>query len=190
MASPSGLVEAYRPFPDLEWRNALQTSVELPLLVRLLGLPRGGSLLEVGCGRGIGLAGLARLLRPDLLTGIDVDLLLLAKAESDLGRLGVAARLFRADVRALPFDDGSFDSVFDFGTSYHVSRPEAALREIARVLRPGGVFVHETLVAQALAHPERGSRRGLPWEAAPELVPDRRTLLWGTRRKADRGRVR
>ena len=143
----------------------------------------------MGCGRGVGLAGLARLLRPALLTGFDVDAWLLGKAEIDLGRQRVAARLFRADVRALPFDDGSFDTVFDFGTCYHVSRPEAALGEIARVLRPGGLFVHETLVAQALAHPERGSRVGLPWEAAPELVPDRRALLWGTRRKADRGRV-
>jgi ubiquinone/menaquinone biosynthesis C-methylase UbiE len=44
----------------------------------------------------------------------------------------------QADVRSLPFDDESFDTVFDFGTCHHISAPVRALGEIARVLRPGG----------------------------------------------------
>ncbi len=182
MASRTRLVEAYSPFPDLEWRNALQSSAEVPLLVRLLRLAPGGKILEVGCGRGIGLGALARLLKPALLTGIDVDEGLLAKAEVALRECPVA-RLHRGDVRALPFDDASFDTVFDFGTCYHVARPEAALKEVARVLRPAGLFVYESRLAQLLAHPTRSSGYALPWEAVPDLVPDRRAILWSARRK-------
>jgi ubiquinone/menaquinone biosynthesis C-methylase UbiE len=183
MATSTGAIVGYRPFPDLEWRNVLQRSLEVPLLVRLLRLPRGGRILEVGCGRGIGLQALARLLKPDELTGIDVDDALLGRAEAELREQGVTARLLRADVRDLPFDAGSFDTVIDFGTCYHVSRLEAALREITRVLVPGGLFVHESAVAQLLAHPTRASRRPLPWDAVGELRPRRSALLWSSKRK-------
>ena len=61
----------------------------------------------------------------------------------------------------------------------------AALREVARVLRPGGLFVYETRVAQGLAHPVRSFGRTLPWDTVPSLVRDRSRLLWGMRRKIE-----
>ncbi len=179
--------EAYRPFPDHRWRNALQRSLEVPLLVYLLRLPRGQRMLEVGCGRAIGLQALARLCAPASLTGIDIDGGLLREAANGLRERGVCADLFRADVRHMPFDDASFDLVVDFGTCHHVSGTEMALREIARVLRPGGMFVHESALAQRLAHPTRASGRPLPWTAAPDLVPCRTALLWSARRKGGGG---
>jgi ubiquinone/menaquinone biosynthesis C-methylase UbiE len=88
------------------------------------------------------------------------------------------------DVRRLPFPDGSFDLVLDFGTAYHVARRGDALREMARVLRPGGRLVHETRFNQAVAHPVRSFGRRLPWAVAPALRPQRGTLNWGVRVKA------
>ena len=179
--------KGYLPFPDVGWRNALQRYLELPLLVWWLRPPSGQRILEVGCGRGVGLQALAGLCRPALLVGIDVDKRLVLAAEHSLRERGVRALVSQADVRSLPFDDESFDTVFDFGTCHHISEPVRALGEIARVLRPGGTFVCESGLAQLLSHPGRGSRRALPWSLTPSLVPDRAAFLWSARKKgADR----
>ena len=171
---------SYRDFPNLAHRNALQERLEVPALVRLLDLPRGGRVLEVGCGRGVALPALAALCEPTRLTGLDINPALIAEADRHLKARCVAAELCCGDARRMPFPDGSFDLVVDFGTCYHVSRPEAALCEIARVLDAGGQFVHETRLSQLLAHPRRSTGRTLPWTAAPELVRSRTALLWAT----------
>ena len=173
----------YRAFPNLPHKNVLQRCVEVPALVRALAIPHGRRMLEVGCGRGVALPALARLCRPAYLAGLELDCGAFAEAARTVAATGTAADVFQADVRSMPFPDESFDVVLDFGTCYHVERPEQALAEIERVLAPGGVFVHETLAGQALAHPVRSLGRGLPWEAAPRLAESRTALLWGSRVK-------
>jgi SAM-dependent methyltransferase len=179
--------EQYRSFGNMESRNGLQERIEIPLLVRALRLPRGGRVLEVGCGRGIALPVLAERLHPASLVGVDVDRSLVEVARQRVVRTGTRAEVQVADVRALPFEDGSFDLVIDFGTCYHVSGGVAgrlaALREIGRVLRINGLFVHETPVAQMLAHPVRSFGRRLPWGDSGLFVSDRRAMLWTARRR-------
>jgi SAM-dependent methyltransferase len=46
--------------------------------------------------------------------------------------------------------DESFDAVFDFGVIHHIFRWEDAVREVRRVLKPGGIFVFEEVSKQAL----------------------------------------
>jgi SAM-dependent methyltransferase len=178
----------YERFGNVEARNGLQERVEIPLLLRALRPPLGGRVLEVGCGRGIALPVLAERLRPTELVGVDIDPMLVTIARHRLRASGTDASVLEGDVRALPFDAGSFDLVIDFGTCYHVgggtAGARAALREITRVLRPGGLFIHETPVAQHLAHPVRSFGRRLPWASQPPLVPERRAVLWAMRRKA------
>lgn len=175
--------ERYQPFASVPRRNFMQERIEVPALVWALGIPRGGRMLEVGCGRGVALGPLTRLCAPSRLVGLDVDGEALAEARRHLDAQGVAAELLKEDVRAMPLPDASFDVVIDFGTCYHISRPEAALAEIERILAPGGWFVYETPVSQFLSHPVRSFGRRIPWDAAPELVPYRSRLLWGVRRK-------
>ena len=98
-------------------------------------------------------------------------------------RAGTKAELFEADVRDMPFPDGAFDVVFDFGTCYHIAESERALAEIARVLAPGGRLVYETPLGQLFAHPLRFARRFLPWAAVPGLVAERQVLLFASRVK-------
>jgi len=173
----------YRPFPDVHRRNAWQERLEVPALARALRLPRGRRVLEVGCGRGFALPPLARLLRPSLLVGLDIDGNLLEEAAARLRGRGRRADLVEGDVREMPFPDSSFDVVLDFGTCYHISWSEQALAEIARVLTEGGVFVYETRASQLLSHPARARGRRLPWHRVPALVPARHALLWAARSK-------
>ena len=176
----------YEPFPDVPRRNFVQQHVEVPLLVRTLGLPTGGRVLEVGCGRGIALSPLAAALQPSRLVGIDIDPELVALARRRIDEAGIAAEVRRADVRRLPFQTASFDLVIDFGTCYHITNQTRALREIVRVLAPGGLFVSETVSSQLLSHPWRTRGRRLPWATAPELRVVREALLWKARRRTDR----
>jgi SAM-dependent methyltransferase len=92
-----------------------------------------GRVLEAGCGYGQWVAFLERLGHD--VVGIDY-------VTSGL-RAGKAAdatlRLMRADFRALPFADATFDTVVSFGAIEHdVGGPDAALREFFRVLSPSG----------------------------------------------------
>jgi ubiquinone/menaquinone biosynthesis C-methylase UbiE len=181
---------AYRTFGNVETRNGLQERVEIPLLLRALRPARGERVLEIGCGRGVALPVLSTRLVPAALTGVDVDVELVAMARQRVERVGIRATIVEADARSLPFDDASFDLVIDFGTCYHVSGGRegsaAALREIARVLCVGGRFIHETQIAQHLAHPIRSFGRTLPWRRVPNLVWEASAVLWSSRRKVRR----
>jgi SAM-dependent methyltransferase len=179
--------DVYRAFGNVETRNSLQELLELPVLLRTLRPPRGQRVLEIGCGRGVALPVIGARLRPAALTGVDIDPALVAIARDRVERSGIRATVVEADVRALPFDDGDFDLVIDFGTCYHVTGGRAgsaaALGEIARVLRPGGRFIHETPIAQHLAHPIRSFARTLPWRRVPSLVWEASAVLWSVRRR-------
>jgi ubiquinone/menaquinone biosynthesis C-methylase UbiE len=173
----------YHPFPNESGRNTRQAAIEVPLMVRALGLPAGGRVLEVGCGRGVAMPALARLLSPARLAGLDLDSGLLEEARGRADAAGIAVELVPGDVRRMPFPDGSFDLVVDFGTCYHIARAAQALAEIARVLAPGGLFVHETPLSQLFAHPLRSFGRRMPWRSASGFERHRGALLWTARRR-------
>jgi SAM-dependent methyltransferase len=179
----------YTPFANQEYRNIIQTRLEIPTMLRLLPLPSRCRILEVGCGRGVALPRITELCEPSRLVGLDIDPNLILLAQERVTRCGVKAELRTGDVRRLPFGNGEFDVVFDFGTCYHIEDPDLALLEIARVLDVGGYFVHETPLAQLMAHPVRTSSRELPWQASRLLTPERSALLWACRRKLGRGAI-
>lgn len=99
-------------------------------------------ILEVGCGVG---AQIAVLLRrwPDLVvTGVDRAAVQLGQAREFLKSIVAAGRvrLFRGDGTRLPFPDGSFDGAFVCWVLEHAGDPVGILKEIRRVLAPGGVL--------------------------------------------------
>jgi len=174
----------YRPFPNEQGRNSRQAQLEIPLLVKALGLPGEGRILEVGCGRGIALPVLDRLCSPRRLAGLDIEEELLIEAASHLREHGTEAELYQGDVRRMPFADESFDVIVDFGTLYHIADSQIALDEIARVLAPGGTFAYETKASQLLSHPVRSRGRRLPALATHGLRHRRWAMLWASRTKS------
>jgi ubiquinone/menaquinone biosynthesis C-methylase UbiE len=132
-------------------RAALQRWYEAPLLERLGGRVTGGRVLEIGCGRGVGTELLFRRFGARSVVAFDLDPRMVAEARRRLAgyppdRLG----LLVADATAIPVDDAAFDAVFDFAILHHVPDWRAAVREVRRVLRPGGRFFFQETTAQAL----------------------------------------
>ncbi|NBM16076.1 class I SAM-dependent methyltransferase [Streptomyces sp. GC420] len=102
-----------------------------------LGLRAGDTVLDAGCGTGRALPALREAVGPGgTVLGIDLTPeMLQAAVGAGRDRYG---RLIEGDVTALPLRDASVDLVFGAGLISHLPHPEADLRELARVVRPGG----------------------------------------------------
>jgi ubiquinone/menaquinone biosynthesis C-methylase UbiE len=106
-----------------------------------LALPPEADVLELGAGGGANAAALLNRFPGWRMTVTDVDPDMVALASARLARFGERARLSAEDAGALAFADASFDVVISLLTWHHVSDPDAAAREVRRVLRPAGQFV-------------------------------------------------
>jgi ubiquinone/menaquinone biosynthesis C-methylase UbiE len=117
------------------WRTAANSAAYL--LPRLVP---GSDLLDVGCGPGTLTVDLARAVAPGRVVGIDAAADVVAMARAEAATAGLPAVSFEvADLFALPFADDSFDVVHAHQVLQHVADPVAALAEMRRVCRPGGV---------------------------------------------------
>jgi ubiquinone/menaquinone biosynthesis C-methylase UbiE len=132
-------------------RELLQWWYEAPLLERLGGRVDGLRVLEIGCGRGVGTEIILRRFVAAHVTALDLDPDMVRRARRRLARYGPErVKLFVGDVAAINAPDEAFDAVFDFGIIHHVPDWQTAVREVRRVLRPGGRFFFEEVTDHAL----------------------------------------
>ncbi|GHF05729.1 class I SAM-dependent methyltransferase [Pseudolysinimonas yzui] len=97
-----------------------------------------GRILEVAIGTGRSL----EFYPSDVeLTGVDLSPAMLRRARHRATELGLKPAFKVADVEHLPYDDGSFDTVVCALGLCSIPRPDAAVREMARVLKPGGTLL-------------------------------------------------
>ncbi|MFF7449365.1 MULTISPECIES: methyltransferase domain-containing protein [unclassified Streptomyces] len=126
-----------------------------------LGLREGDRVLDAGCGTGRALPPLRAAVGPSgVVLGADLTPAMLQVAVQ-AGRDG-EGQLLLADVSALPLRSRSLDAVFGAGLISHLPDPAENLRELARVVRPGGTL--------ALFHPI--GRAALAARQGRQITPD------------------
>ncbi len=127
--------------------------------------PAARRVLDGGCGGGLVAEALAR--EGFNVVGLDASLPSLRAAREHASRNGVSVAYLGGDVQRLPFGDEAFDAVVLAELIEHVDDPDRLLRDVARVLAPGGLLLFDT--------PNRTwrSRLGLIWVAE--------TLGWAPR---------
>jgi phosphatidylethanolamine/phosphatidyl-N-methylethanolamine N-methyltransferase len=121
-----------------------------------------GRVLEVGVGTGLSLPSYARHLE---IVGIDLSPEMLAKARERIAarRLANVTGLIEMDAADLKFPDASFDTVVAMYVMTVVPEPEKAMRELARVCRPGG----EVIIVNHFSSKEEGMRGWVERRMAP-----------------------
>ena len=134
-------------------RAAVQRYLEVPRLLQMGGPMAGGRALEIGCGRGVGTELILDVFKADQVDAFDLDPRMVALARRRLRPRSSRARVWVGDATAIPVHDATYDAVFDFGIIHHIPQWRGALREVARVLKAGGRFYAEEVLARFINHP-------------------------------------
>lgn len=116
------------------WRTAENSAGYL-----LPHLTPGTRLLDIGCGPGTITVDLAARVQPGTVVGVDADAGVIEQAAAEARRAGVDVQFRVADAYRLDVDDGTFDVVHAHQVLQHLRDPVAALVEMRRVCRPGGI---------------------------------------------------
>jgi 2-polyprenyl-3-methyl-5-hydroxy-6-metoxy-1,4-benzoquinol methylase len=165
------------------WRatalGAITEAIEQRVVLDMMGGLAGIRLLDVGCGDGALICAAAA--RGAMVAGVDADPAMLAAARLRMARAGLEATLREGRVEGLPFPDASFDVVASVTVLCFVGDAERGVREMARVLRPGGRLVIGELgrwSAWAALRRMRGWLGSTTWRAARFRTPgELRTLV-------------
>lgn len=125
-------------------------------------LPARPVMLDAGCGIGLSFALLDQMFQPQTIIGADIDAVSLQKARQATLSAGCSLRLLHSPAQHLDLPDHSVDIVFCHQLLHHVKAQQAVLRELHRVLRPGGFllsgescrsFIHSFWVRLLFRHP-------------------------------------
>jgi ubiquinone/menaquinone biosynthesis C-methylase UbiE len=132
--------DAQRTFD--RWARSYERDPFSRLIARLqreaweaLELRQGDRLLDVGCGTGAAVRAGAKVV--ERAVGVDLSPKMLAEARERARGLS-DVEFVEGDSESLPFGDGEFTAVLCTTSLHHYPRPEAAVREMARVLAPDG----------------------------------------------------
>jgi ubiquinone/menaquinone biosynthesis C-methylase UbiE len=111
---------------------------------RTVALNPGATILEVGCGPGVGAKLISESYRPSQLYLLDLDIRMVERAGKKFnGEEEKRISFWVGDAAHLPFKNEFVDAVFGFGFLHHVPKWRDGLAEVARVLKHGGIYFME-----------------------------------------------
>lgn len=132
-------------------RSFVQRKKEAAMFEKLGGKTAGRKVLEIGCGRGVGTEIIFERFGAGEVHAFDLDPQMIELAEKRLTKFPAEKlRVFVGDAERIEAPDNSYDAVFDFGIIHHIPHWQASIKEVARVLKPGGRFYFEEVTQQAL----------------------------------------
>jgi ubiquinone/menaquinone biosynthesis C-methylase UbiE len=138
-------------FRQADYRRLARRAVDL-------GVPPGGTVLDMGTGSGFVAIEVARLLEGTgcRVVGMDLSTAMLALAAENATEVGLNGTLSwrEGDVKAMPFDAGAFDLIVSNDSLHHWDDPLLVFDEIARVLKDGG---------HCIIHDSKRLKRRWPW---------------------------
>ena len=157
-----------RPDALQNWRDrplgTITENLELELVLRMAGTLDGKRVLDAGCGDGT--YAIAAAERGAVVTAVDISPEMLEAARKRAEARGVGFALEREDASSLPYRDDTFDVVLAVTLLCLVPDADAAIGELARVLRPGGRLVLGELGRWSLWAAKRRLLRGAAWHGA------------------------
>jgi SAM-dependent methyltransferase len=130
--------EGWASFIPLE----LMTTPPAALLVKFAGVKAGERVLDVACGTGVVAVTAAQ--RGAKVTGLDLTPALLERARYNAGLAGLSIEFIEGDAERLPFENAAFDVVLSQFGHMFAPRPNIAVSEMLRVLKPGGRIAFST----------------------------------------------
>jgi len=130
--------EAWSSFAPVE----IITTPPAARLVKFAEVAAGQRLLDVACGTGVVAVTAAR--RGAKVAGLDLTPALVARARENAEIAGVAVEFVEGDAEALPYPDAAFDVVLSQFGHMFAPRPAVVVREMLRVLKPGGRLAFST----------------------------------------------
>jgi len=118
------------------------TALAAPELIKFSGVHGGDRLLDVGCGTGVVALTAAQVGAKVSGSDLTPELIIRAKENAQISNLNIDFQV--ADVEDLPYKDNEFDFVLSQFGHMFAPRPEVAIKEMLRVLKPGGTIAFST----------------------------------------------
>ncbi|ONK15973.1 bifunctional 2-polyprenyl-6-hydroxyphenol methylase/3-demethylubiquinol 3-O-methyltransferase UbiG [Streptomyces sp. MP131-18] len=157
---PFATLQAFTPARFAYFHKVLTETLELDLA--------DTPVLDIGCGGGLLAEEFSRA--GCRVTGIDPSRTSLAAAGEHAKESGLDIEYKHAVAERLPFPDNSFDLVYCCDTLEHVTDTDQAIREVARVLRPGGYYLYDTI-----------NRTFRSWIGMIKMAQDWKSVSWAPR---------
>lgn len=163
---------------DVGITNAAHRRYQLePYIYRFADFPSGqdGDVLEIGVGMGADHKEWAKH-HPRLLAGIDLTPRAIDFTERSLSLDGLSSLLQVGDAENLPFGDNMFDIVYSWGVLHHSPDTQAAVREVWRVLKPGGkaevMIYHRWSIVGFMLWCRYALMAGKPWRSLTDIYSE------------------